>query len=326
MYNARMQAPRTLWDYDYHEISWIEQWYGQWLPILPSLQSAIDLYYPDTNLSITEYAYGGEDHYSGGIATADAMGIFGKYGVYIACYWGGGTYVDAAVKIYRNYDGGHSSFGDTEVDATMTDKVNSSVYASVSTADSNVIHLIVINKNIDNAISGTFNITSDKIFSSGRVWKFGGSSSSITETTPVTSILNNSFTYSIPAVTVCHFVLEAGKLMTISGCKVTAGASQYHNDEDYNDMKDSFEASGTILLPADCNDINTIEVNISSGADNLSVYNEILSDFNSAIVNSRGKYTHTAKIYRGREGKITSLTLDFRKRTFAIKAKNINLT
>jgi mannan endo-1,4-beta-mannosidase len=128
MYNARMQAPRSLWDYDYHEISWIEQWNGQWLPILPPLQSSIDTYFHDTNLAITEYDYGGKDHYSGGIAITDVLGIFGKYGVYISNYWGNsGTYLNAAFKIYRNYDGANSKFGDTEVYATDTNKVESSM-------------------------------------------------------------------------------------------------------------------------------------------------------------------------------------------------------
>ena len=127
-----------------------------------------------------------------------SLGIFGKYGVYIATYWGNGTYVDAAIKIYRNYDGDHSTFGDTSVSASMSNKVDSSIYASVSTTDANVLHLIVINKNINNAITGTFNITSPQNFISGRVWQFNSSSPAITETTAVSTITNNTFTYTIP--------------------------------------------------------------------------------------------------------------------------------
>jgi len=326
MYNARMQAPRSLWDYDYHEISWIEQWHSQWLPILPPLQNSIDTYYPDTNLAITEYAYGGEDHYSGGIATADVLGIFGKYGVYVATYWGDGNYVDAAIKIYRNYDGNHSTFGDMNVLASMSNKVDSSIYASASTSDANVLHLIAINKNLDNAIDGSFNITSPQNFISGRVWRFNSSSPAIAETTPISTISNNTFTYTIPPLTVCHIVLQAETSLAIIKCKVTAGKTQYHNNAAYDDMKDTFEASGTISLPADCNDIHSVEVNITSVTDGNVIYTETLGDFNPTLVNSKGKYTHQAKVSKGRPGKITSLTLDFRKRTFAIKANNLDLT
>jgi hypothetical protein len=207
---ARMQAPRSLWDYDYHEKSWIEQWYGQWLPILPPLQSSINKYYPGTKLSITEYDYGAANHFSGGIAVADVLGIFGKYGVYIATYWGdASTYVTAAFKLYRNYDGANSTFGNTEVHSTMSDKQNSSIYASVFAEDDYELHLIVINKNFDHAINGTFNIASPQNFTQARVWAFNSSSCTIAEMAPVSDITSNSFSYCIGPLTVCHIVLEA---------------------------------------------------------------------------------------------------------------------
>jgi mannan endo-1,4-beta-mannosidase len=146
-----MQAPRSLWDYDYLEESWIAEWFSQWLPILPPVKSSINTYYPGTKLAFTEYDYGGQDHYSGGIATADVLGIFGKYGVYIANYWGGdkdANYVHAAFRIYRDYDGNDSTFGDTEVYSTMSNKVDSSIYASVFDGLTCGLHLIVINKKI----------------------------------------------------------------------------------------------------------------------------------------------------------------------------------
>ncbi len=211
---ARMQAPRTLWDPDYvypnGETSWINQsWFAQYLPLIPRILDDISTYYPDTNLAFTEFDYGGADHYSGGIATTDVLGIFGKYGVYIATYWGGGTYTDAAYKIYRDYDGSDSTFGDTKVEATMTDKVNSSIYGSVFNGNDSELHMIVLNKNFDDTITGTFNINSPQSFGQGRVWKFDDSSYNITETTSISSITSNTFTYSIPPLTVCHIVLQA---------------------------------------------------------------------------------------------------------------------
>ncbi|MCX7720669.1 MAG: glycoside hydrolase family 44 protein [Dictyoglomus thermophilum] len=85
---ARMQAPRTLWDPTYKtstkgqitagENSWINQWYPEFLPILPKIKQTIDTYYPGAKLAITEYDYGGRNHISGGIAQVDVLGIFGK--------------------------------------------------------------------------------------------------------------------------------------------------------------------------------------------------------------------------------------------------------
>lgn len=218
MYNARMQAPRTLWDSGYvypnntypnGEVSWINQWYfAQYLPILTRFKADIQNYYPDTNVAITEYSYGPETHWSTGIATTDFLGICGKYGVYITNYWGQGPYVDAAIKMYRNYDGFHSTYGDTNVPATMSDKVNSSVYASINDSNNFPLHIIVLNKNQDNAINGTFTITSSHSYSSGRVFAFDANSYNITEITPINNITGNSFTYTIPKTTVCHIVLD----------------------------------------------------------------------------------------------------------------------
>jgi hypothetical protein len=222
MYDARMQAPRTLWDTTYvgtnGENSWVNQWGSSHLPLIPKLKSDIQNYYPDTNLAITEYAYGPDNPstWSTGIATSDALGIFGKYGVYLATYWGDGNYVQAAMKMYLNYDGKHSKFGDMNVPATISNKVDSSLYASMFDGNDYEIHLIVINKNQDNAINGTFNIASSLSFNTGRVWAFDGNDATpntfvidITERTPISTITNNSFTYTIPKLSVCHFVLKA---------------------------------------------------------------------------------------------------------------------
>jgi len=110
-----MQAPRTLWDPTYKtstkgqitagENSWINQWYPEFLPILPKIKQTIDTYYPGTKLAITEYDYGGKDHISGGIAQTDVLGIFGKYGVFLATRWGdSGSYITSAYNMALGQD------------------------------------------------------------------------------------------------------------------------------------------------------------------------------------------------------------------------------
>jgi hypothetical protein len=115
--------------------------------------------------------------------------------------------------------------------------------------------------------------------------------------------------------------------LTIKTCTVTAGKTQYEVDGDSNDMmKDTFTASGTILLPTNVNNINTVGVKITSVTDDYLVYSEYLNDFSATTVNKKHKYTHSAKLTKGQAGKITSLTLDFGKGTFAVAGKNLDLT
>jgi hypothetical protein len=115
--------------------------------------------------------------------------------------------------------------------------------------------------------------------------------------------------------------------LTIKKCKVTAGKTQGQNSNDINNIKDAFGASGTFSdFSPDLNDINQFDVSIYSVTEdgNVLIYNES----NQFDVNdvAKGKFKYTHKIPRGGEGAITSLALDFTKLTFAIKAKNIDLT
>jgi hypothetical protein len=130
--------------------------------------------------------------------------------------------------------------------------------------------------------------------------------------------------------TVGNIYLDNARIITppmlITKCAVTAGKTQYTDNNDFNDMKDTFSASGTVNLPADINTISSVGVEIASVTDIHTVYSETLSDFNAAVVNAKGKYTHTAKVIKGQEGKITSLKIDFRKGTFNLAGKNLDLT
>ena len=178
------------------------------MPVLTRFKADIQNYFPDTNIAITEYAYGPSHQWATGITTADFLGICGKYGVYITNYWGQGGYIDAAVKIFRNYDGFHSTYGDTNVPATMSDKVNSSIYASINEGNTVPLHIIVLNKNQDSDINGTFTITSSHSYSSGRVFAFDANGWSIGEIAPIPTITGNTFVYGVPKKSVCHIVLD----------------------------------------------------------------------------------------------------------------------
>jgi len=148
--DLRMQVTRSLWDTTYKEPSWIPSSYGQPIALIPLLKSQIDKYYPGTKLAFTEYQYGAYNHYSGGIAIADVLGIYGKNDVYISNIWESTAgYVASAFKLYRNYDGLKSTFGNTSVDAVCDNNVSLSAHASVDSLDKSIIHIIVLNKSSD---------------------------------------------------------------------------------------------------------------------------------------------------------------------------------
>src|SRR6185503_13905672 len=150
---ARLQAPRSLWDPTYVEKSWVAATWGKPIRLIPWLRERIAERYPGTKLAITEYDYGAGNHISGGLAQADALGVFGREGVDIATYWGDGaavgklpSYVKAAFQLYRNYDGKGGTFGDTAVEATLADQAKASVFAATDGKRGGALTVIVINK------------------------------------------------------------------------------------------------------------------------------------------------------------------------------------
>jgi hypothetical protein len=208
---ARMQCPRSLWDPTYKEVSWLNNYGSKPLNLIAGwLNPAIKIHYPGTKLSFTEYDFGGHNHISGGIAQADVFGIFAEQGVYMGNIWASVSgYLTSAFKLYRDYDGKKSTYGSVRVKATTTDIVNSSAYASINSAtDSSQLHLIVLNKDSYNSMSGTFNLTTNQVYKSVRIYSFDSLSSSIKYRDSITIPANvYYFNYKLPKLTAAHFVI-----------------------------------------------------------------------------------------------------------------------
>lgn len=204
---TRMQLPRSLWDSIYVEDSWIGQYFSP-VVIIHYLNDAILQYYPDTKLSITEYDYGAANHISGGIAQVEALGIFGKFGVYFASKWGSKEeYITTAFNIYRNYNGNSNRFGSTKVLATMNDTSNTSIYASIDDDDTTSLHIIVINKNYDSLVNGNFQITGNFQYNIAEIWYFNKFDTLIHNATGF-SITNNQFVFNLAPLSVYHIVIK----------------------------------------------------------------------------------------------------------------------
>ena len=150
--NARLQAPRSLWDAAYKEDSWIaNDVLRAPIRLLPRLKEQIANNYPGTKLAITEYNYGGGNHISGALAQADVLGIFGREGVYAAALWHlaqDESFVYGGFDMYRNFDGKDGHFGDTSVSADTDDVEKTSVYASVDSAHPGRMVIVALNKTL----------------------------------------------------------------------------------------------------------------------------------------------------------------------------------
>jgi hypothetical protein len=147
---ARIQAPRSLWDPTYVEKSWIaDSLGGKPITLLPRIEGIIAKHYPGTKMAITEYDFGGRNTISGALAQADALGVFGRFGLFAACQWGL-THVDKAAfagfEAFTNFDRKGGRFADLGLVVTGEDPAENSVYAALDSKDPKRMTLVAINK------------------------------------------------------------------------------------------------------------------------------------------------------------------------------------
>ncbi len=209
---ARVQAPRSLWDEKYTEASWICSSGNCPIALIPKLKAMIGKYNPGTKIAFTEYEYGGGYHPSAGVAEADVLGIFGKYGIYMANYWMAewGAYTLAAFRLYRNYDGEGSVYGDTNVRAKTSNHEIMTTYAATDTKAPGVLHVILINKDLANTQTARVKVTSKTAYKTGIVWGFDrASEGKITQRAELASVKGNSFSVDLPPLSAYHAVLSS---------------------------------------------------------------------------------------------------------------------
>ena len=150
----RLRSTRSLWDPDYEDESWIKEK----LRILPRMKEWVAKNYPGRGLSIGEWSFGGEGSMSGALATAEALGRFGQFGLTSAFYW---TYPPAesptafAFLAFRNFDGKGGRFLDwslptvvpapakTLLGATRDDAPLVSLFASRDAEGKHVVALAI---------------------------------------------------------------------------------------------------------------------------------------------------------------------------------------
>jgi hypothetical protein len=219
---ARVQAPRSLWDPTYVETSWISQW-GTWsgspgtpgpVKLLPRVQRDINDFNPGTRIGITEYNYGGTNHISGGIAQADALGVFGVQDVFAATFWSlhgdsQSQYAAGAFNMYLNYDGNGGSFGDESITAATTSLDQSSIYASLDSEDPNRMVLVAINRT-SAAKTTALEVTHNERFDLAEVYQLTSASATPQRVADIPIELVNAFLYTMPAYSVSTIVLRSG--------------------------------------------------------------------------------------------------------------------
>ncbi len=199
----RLRSTRSLWDWEYEDESWI----AEPVALIPRMHNWVDDNYPGTKIGLTEYNWGGLEHINGALTQADVLGIFGRERLDMAMLWQPPDSVDPgafAFRIYRNYDGEGSQFGEISLLAASDDQDQLSIYAAERSLDQ-ARTVIVINKT-RYALESTlaFQGNAGDILETYRY--SSGSLHRITREADI-AIVNNQITTLFPAQSITLFVL-----------------------------------------------------------------------------------------------------------------------
>jgi len=165
----RNRSTRSLWDPNYVDETWI----NDRVQLIPRLKGWVAASYPGTLTGITEYNWGAENHINGATTQADVLGIFGREGLNMGARWAtpaASTPTYKAMKMYRNYDGNKSTFGETSVAAVAPNPDAVSAFAAMRSADG-ALTVLVINKQLSTNTTATISLSTFSHRGTAQVWQ-----------------------------------------------------------------------------------------------------------------------------------------------------------
>jgi len=205
----RLRSTRALWDPSYEDESWIaDVAEGPYVRLIPRMKEWVAANYPGTKLAITEYNWGALDHINGALAQADVLGIFGREGLDLATLWGPPEADEPgafAFRMYRNYDGTGSTFGETGVHAASADQGQLSIYAARRGGDG-ALTLMVINKTAAALISN-LSLSNFAPAAWAQVYRYSALNLAAIVQTADQAVTASGFTASFPANSITLLVI-----------------------------------------------------------------------------------------------------------------------
>jgi hypothetical protein len=199
----RNRSTRSLWDPSYVDETWI----NDRVQLIRRLKNWVSTHYPNTPVGITEYNWGAENHINGATTQADIYGIFGREGLDMAARWAtpaAATPTYKAMKMYRNYDGNRSSFGDTSVAASAPNPDQVSAFAAQRSSDG-ALTIMVINKALSGSTPATVSLANFTPSGAAQVWQLT-SANAIARLADVT-VTGASLSTTVPPQSITLFVV-----------------------------------------------------------------------------------------------------------------------
>lgn len=173
----RLRSTRALWDPTYRDESWIKDA----VRLIPRMKEWVGENYPGRKVAIGEWSFGAENHISGGLATAEALGRFGQHRLDAAFHWGGlkeGTPTYWAFRAFRNFDGQGGRFLDVSLPVKEGEKI--SLFASRNEHTTRLV-LVLVNREAAVKVTTAITLQGCGRVASSRLFSYGGESKTLSE-------------------------------------------------------------------------------------------------------------------------------------------------
>jgi hypothetical protein len=233
---AQLASTRTLWDPTYNGGTWVEQWdFDGPMQLIPRFRSWISTYYPGTLLSLSEYSIdSGQKSIVDAIAEMDVLGIFGQQPIDFANMWSAPAPTDPiayAFRMFRNYDGNGSQFGDASISGVSSDPGELSIYAAQRSSD-NAVTILAINKTTG-ALNSAIAIANLNLPSTAQVYTYSQATLTSIVHAPDAAITSGSISYTFPSYSAVLFVIQPSAAtvnatttaLSASATQITVGQS-----------------------------------------------------------------------------------------------------
>ncbi len=210
----RLNSTRSLWDPNYVDDSWIGDQYGA-IRLIPRMHDWVNTYYPGTKIGITEYNFGGTEAMNGALTEADVLGIFGRESLDFATMWGApsssspGAY---AFRMYLNYDGNGSKYGDTWISSSSADQSQLAIYGAQRSSDQ-ALTLMIINKT-GNDLTSNLSLSNASPSGNAQVYTYSGANLNAIVRQGDQSVSASGFSRTYPANSITLVVIPTGSAPT----------------------------------------------------------------------------------------------------------------
>ncbi len=193
---------------------------------IPRMRALVHTIYPGTQFSITEWSaeLAGAADFSTALGDAEAYGILGRERVDFSSRWTAPNPVNPnyqTLKLYRNYDGSHHTFGSESISTTHNADPNLfSIFAALSQTGSGPLTIMAVNKDPANAAQVTFTLNG---FTAGTVTSYA-----LSQASPTSIMTSSSQAWSNTQT----FPPYSATLLVITGAPNSSPAAEWDLNPD----------------------------------------------------------------------------------------------